>query len=131
MSDAASIVTTPLMLNDYERMAPSALKADIASDFRLEGDPETLIPEDVLVASMTTDGTESSAFHLLRAADGSLLLNHAGHCSCYGYEEQWTPEPTSLAELKRRVESGWFVTDDAANGRIKDFIRALPGYDEA
>lgn len=58
---------------------------------------------EVLIAyeSVGSWGCDSSSFFLLRErATGKLFENHGSHCSCYGFEDQWTPEETTLEYLK-------------------------------
>lgn len=37
--------------------------------------------------------------HVIFRKDGKLYEVNGGHCSCYGLEEQWTPEETTVAAL--------------------------------
>lgn len=34
--------------------------------------------------------------------DGKLYENVGGHCSCYGLQDQWEPEETSVSALAKR-----------------------------
>ncbi len=121
-----------LALDEYLGKDEATIKAEIVSDYEIkgDGDPATLIPADILVAWMTDGGYDSQAFHLLRDAEG-YLVNHSSHCSCFGYEEQWEPERTTLEALKRQAEKGEFIYDEGSNAMIVEFVRALPGYAEA
>lgn len=45
-------------------------------------------------------GCDSSSFFILVDLDsGQLFENHASHCSCYGFDGQFNPEPTALTYL--------------------------------
>lgn len=124
---------TFLALDEYSGKDEATIKAEIVSAYEIkgEGDPATLVPGDILVAWMTDGSYDSQAFHLLRDAEG-YLVNHSSHCSCHGYEEQWEPERTTLAALKRQAENGEFVYgDESSNAMIVELVRALPGYAEA
>lgn len=46
-------------------------------------------------------GCDSSSFFVFEK-DGQLFENNASHCSCYGFENQWEPEPTTQEALLRR-----------------------------
>lgn len=54
---------------------------------------------EVIVAFESDDGYSASNWFLLRKSR-KLFENHASHCSCYGFEGQWKPEPTTCAYLK-------------------------------
>lgn len=46
-------------------------------------------------------GCDSSGWFLLQNREtGELFEVHGSHCSCYGFEDQFTPEPTTLEYLK-------------------------------
>lgn len=58
---------------------------------------------DILIAyeSVGSWGCDSSSFFLLKdKVTGELFENHGSHCSCYGFEDQWEPEPTTVEYLK-------------------------------
>jgi hypothetical protein len=38
--------------------------------------------------------------------DGKLYEVNGGHCSCYGLEGQWDPEPTTLKDIAFRIKNG-------------------------
>ncbi len=45
-------------------------------------------------------GCDSSSFFLLKNKEtGKLFEVHGGHCSCYGFEGQFTPEETTMDYL--------------------------------
>lgn len=48
---------------------------------------------------------EGSAFVLFKQGR-KLYEVHGSHCSCYGLEDQWSPEETSVKELELRMEKG-------------------------
>lgn len=43
--------------------------------------------------------------------NGLLFEVNGSHCSCYGLENQWQPEPVLLLELENRLTKGSFGTD--------------------
>lgn len=62
---------------------------------------------DVLLASYSYENYSGDAFVLFRdTRDGQLYEVHGGHCSCYGLEDQWSPELCDLQSLKHRLEEG-------------------------
>lgn len=50
-------------------------------------------------------GCDSSAF-VLYAFAGKLYEVHGCHCSCYGLEDQWDPEETTIEALEHRLDKG-------------------------
>jgi len=61
----------------------------------------------VLLAIYTYEDYDGSAFVLFER-DGVLYEVNGGHCSCYGLEDQWDPEETSVEALRHRMENGYF-----------------------
>ena len=67
---------------------------------------------EILYACYDIDGYEGSAFVLFRK-DGKLLEVSAYHCSCMGLEQQWSPEPSNVLELRNRLSSdGYFAKEN-------------------
>lgn len=60
---------------------------------------------EVLLASYTYESYEGDAFVLFRK-DGNLYEVNGGHCSCYGLENQWKPEETTIEALEHRLQKG-------------------------
>ena len=76
---------------------------------------------DVLLASYGTDSYSGSAFVLFRNnKDGQLYECHGSHCSCYGLENQWEEDPTTIESLRKRVNEGTLGSDDYTNNIFKD-----------
>lgn len=48
---------------------------------------------------------DGSAFVLFEH-DGKLYEVNGSHSSCYGLEDQWEPEETSVEALRHRIEKG-------------------------
>ena len=59
----------------------------------------------VLLAWYGYGDYDGSAFVLFERG-GKLYEVNGSHCSCYGLEECWEPEETSVAELKHRIVEG-------------------------
>ena len=76
--------------------------------------PEALAIElascEILIAYELQEYYEAASWFLFRRA-GKLFEVEASHCSCYGFEGQWTPEEvTKEALLKRNLS--WFAGED-------------------
>ena len=77
----------------------------IFSEFELEqGEREAV--DEVLLAYYDTDAFDSRAFVLYKYK-GALYEVNASHCSCYGLEGQWEPEPTVVGALLHRLDKGY------------------------
>lgn len=87
--------------------------------------PELLSPFDILVACEDSSGWEGYSFFLLRHREtGQLFENHASHCSCYGFEDQWKPELTTCQYLASdHFSSG--CPDSNHETQIREFISQL------
>lgn len=86
---------------------------------------------EVLIAyeSVGSWGCDSSSFFLLRSADGKLWENHGSHCSCFGFEGQWSPEETTKETLQRRNywSLGGYDNDREGNeAALRQAVEALP-----
>lgn len=73
----------------------------------MEDDFEAPVPEgaEVLFAIYDEHSYEGDAFVLFRH-DGGLFEVNGSHCSCYGLEGQWDPEPTSVDALHLILDEG-------------------------
>lgn len=81
-----------------DKFTPYDKKTDSPAGKALEG-------AEVLLASYTVEDYEGHAFVLYRK-DGVLFEVNGSHCSCYGLEDQWAPETTTIEALRYRVEKG-------------------------
>lgn len=66
---------------------------------------DPLIPD---ASGLLVDYVESSGYEgdysTLFVKNGKLYENHCSHCSCYGCENQWSPEETTLAAIALRPD---------------------------
>ncbi len=62
---------------------------------------------------------DGSAFVLFER-NGKLYEVNAGHCSCYGLEDQWDPELTSVSALKYRINEGHLGRDTYTDDGVFD-----------
>lgn len=90
-----------IYLNDWSVDDPLAA---LCSDFEIT--PDDLAGKEILVASYTNEDYSGYAYVLLAGDDGKLYEVTGSHCSCYGLEDQWSPEETSTAALRYRLEHG-------------------------
>lgn len=51
--------------------------------------------------------------------DGKLYFQGGGHCSCMGFEGQWSPEETSVDALKHIAANGYGIEQKVADKTIK------------
>ena len=68
----------------------------------------------ILFAYYTYEDYNGRAFVLFER-DGKLYEVNGGHCSCYGLEEQWEPEETTIEDLKYRMTNGELGYDSYDN----------------
>ena len=61
--------------------------------------------------------------------DGKLYEVNGGHCSCYGLEDQWSPEDVMLEELEHRLVNGTFGEDSYADNYFKERLCEFLGVE--
>lgn len=91
--------------------------------------PEGIFPleHEVLFALYSTPSWEGYAFVLFKK-DGKLYEVHGSHCSCYGLEDQWTPEETSKTYLQHMITEGrlpWYDDGEFEPNAREDFIKVV------
>lgn len=88
-----------LFLADFASLDISAVREWMVKEFRVaSADVEKY---QVLVGCLDDGSWEASAMFVLRCREtGNYFEIHAEHCSCYGFENQFTPEPTTIKYLK-------------------------------
>ncbi len=94
-------------------------KEDVIQEFCVPQDQQDF---DVLICWYDVGNWEGSAFVLFEQ-DGKLYEVYGSHCSCYGLEDQWSPEETSLEALQHRMEKGtlgWYF-----NGRYAEKLKEV------
>ncbi len=62
---------------------------------------------------------DGSAFVLFERG-GELYEVNGSHCSCYGLEDQWDPELTSVEALKYRIREGGLGHDTYSDDGVFD-----------
>lgn len=87
-----------LLLDDLQGMTDEELVGCITRKFQIER--SELDGVDILIGSMEDGGYDGSAYFLVRNREtGALYEVTGGHCSCYGFEGQWSPAITSKEYL--------------------------------
>ena len=79
-------------------------KKDVIQEFRV---PEKEQDFKVLMAWYDYEDYDGSAFVLFER-NNQLYEVHGSHCSCYGLEECWDPELTSIEAIFHRMDHGFF-----------------------
>lgn len=87
----------PLLLGDFAGETVAEVRRHMVEVFEIT--KEDLEPYEILIAFEDDGGWEGWNFFLLRKGN-RLFENNGSHCSCYHYEGQFNPEPTTLAYLR-------------------------------
>lgn len=97
-----------LLLEDLKELSEAEVKAHLIREY--EANSDVLNDLDIVIGyeSVGSWGCDSSSFFLLKDKDGKLFEVHGSHCSCYGFEGQFTLEETSVDALKFRMKEGKF-----------------------
>lgn len=102
-----------VFLNDWECVK------DVFHDFKHErGNAK------ILFASYRYEDYSGSAF-VLFSEDGELYQVHGSHCSCFGLEDQWSPEKVNLEALEKSVEASSYTFN-----HCQTELRKFLGMDE-
>ena len=106
-------------INDWE----NSTKDGILNDFGFRGDRSEI---EILFASYVYEHYSGDAF-LIVEKDNKLYEVNASHCSCYGLEDQFGLEETSIEQLEFYLEKGGKFDYSYGKAFIKeqliDFIR--------
>ena len=82
-----------LFLNDAEGNDEQEIKDWIVKEFQIE--KELIHDIELLIADVDNGGYDGDAYFLFRQG-GKYYEVFGSHCSCYGFEDQWKPEETTL-----------------------------------
>ena len=85
---------------------------DVIDSFQI--DQNELNGAFILLAWYGYGDYDGSAFVLFER-NGKLYEVNGGHCSCYGLEDQWSPEETTADVLVHRIKNGNLGTDGYYN----------------
>lgn len=118
-----------LFLEDLAGLTEDEVKAHIKDSYAYNGD---LSKYKILIAyeSVGSWGCDSSSwFLLLDIYSGKLYETHGSHCSCYGFEDQFNPEETTLEYLKSDkfyLSTGGYDNDSDTNKvLVRKFLQAM------
>lgn len=116
-----------LFLEDLKDFTEKEIREHLVSEY--EATKEGIDRFDILIAyeSVGSWGCDSSSFFLFRDRETKELYeNHGSHCSCYGFEGQFSPEKTTIEYLKSDnfyFSTGGYDSSDVANTKaVKDYI---------
>lgn len=89
------------------------------------------LPDEVLLAVYDSGGYEGYADVIYRQADRYYWV-HGSHCSCYGLEDQWSPEEYSaellVAALRRGDHFYWSEDSAVLRDAVIDRVLARSPY---
>lgn len=111
----------------YAEMSEDDLRQELVDAWT--ADEKELNHFDILFASGDLGGYEESAWFLLRNRESGELFEVSGsHCSCYGFEGQFKPAPTThkylLSNLfyaysvDQEIFQTWFLEYAEARGEL-------------
>lgn len=87
-------------------------------------DRETVDQYEYLIVYTDYGSYEGTGWLLMRNKEtGELFDNNSGHCSCYGNEGQFEPEPTNLPYLKSLEFHVYSYGGEES--KIKDYIKNM------
>lgn len=94
-----------------------ASKEDVCREFAISGFDGHVVYAHYLYECY--DGSADVVF----INDGKVYYVHGGHCSCYGLEDQWSPEEMTFAQMEHIAEQGWGFWKD--NRWLIDGLRSV------
>jgi hypothetical protein len=122
-----------LLLEDLKDLNEVEVKNHLMNEY--EATKEQLEDLEILIGyeSVGSWGCDSSSFFLLKDKEGKMYEVHGSHCSCYGFEGQFTLEETTLEALKFRINEskygsvfytgGYDDNSDDNMNAVKDYIQ--------
>lgn len=106
-------------INDWK----NSTKDEILNEFEFKGDRSKI---EILFASYTSGSYDGEAF-LIVEKDNKIYEVNASHCSCYGLENQFELEETSIDQLVFYLEKGdkfnYHYEGDCIREQLEDFIK--------
>ena len=124
-----------LALADLKDLNEYQVKQHLVREYgAVSNDPEVskaLENFEVLVAyeSVGDYGCDSSSYFLLKSKQsGNLFVVTGGHCSCYGFENQFTPSETTVEALKHQANNGYFFSTGGYDSNADDNTKAVKDY---
>jgi hypothetical protein len=119
-----------LKLEDLAGMTVKEIRDHLVEEY--EATRDEVNKYEILVAyeSVGSWGCDSSSFFLLREKKtGKLYEVHGSHCSCMGFEGQFSPEKTTKTYLKSSKFNFWcggYDGNETENQRlVKEFMKKI------
>lgn len=78
----------------------------------------------IILATYEVDGYDGYAYVLFER-NGNLYEAHGSHCSCYGLEDQWSPDEVNIKELEHRLLEGTFGESSYSGNFKKELCEKL------
>jgi len=126
-----------LVLEDLKNKTEQEIKKHLSYHYGVEYELDKNVAEqleklDILIAyeSVGSWGCDSSSYFLFKdKVTNELFEVHGSHCSCYGFENQFDLEPTTLEAIKLReypFSTGGYDSDSQSNlDAAKEFINSM------
>lgn len=86
--------------------------------------PEDFPTEDEILFAAYGGGSYEGTATVFYRKDDKLYEVNGSHCSCYGLEDQWLPEETSVEAIKMREFDKYDYGDDEIKA-LKEFQDSL------
>jgi hypothetical protein len=120
-----------LLLEDLKDKNEAEVKLHLVNQYT--ADPNLLNDLEILIGyeSVGDWGCDSSSFFLLRDKDGNLFEVHGSHCSCFGFENQFNLEETTVEALKFRINESPYHSVFYTGGYDRDSnenIKSVTNY---
>jgi hypothetical protein len=120
-----------LLLEDLKDKNEAEVKLHLVNQYT--ADPNLLNDLEILIGyeSVGDWGCDSSSFFLLRDKDGNLFEVHGSHCSCFGFEDQFNLEETTVEALKFRTNESYHRSVFYTGGYDRDYnenIKSVTNY---
>lgn len=136
-------MSEPVFLHDWSSEGIAGMVKDFALHSRnpeADGFQQTQtlrqqLPHiEIVLASYTYEDYSGDAFVLFYDRDKQSYFEvHGSHCSCYGLEGQWEPEPCSYASLMHRLDSGelgkgWSQEQNVFADELREALKSQQGH---
>jgi hypothetical protein len=94
---------------------------DVKGRFDYNGDD--FPTDDQILFAAYGGGSYDGIAKVIFEKDGKVYEVNASHCSCYGLEDQWSPEETSWEAMKKYKLDSYDYGDDGVNA-YKELMEA-------
>lgn len=130
MKNEIKLYRKRLTLEDLTDETDEQIRAHWVSKWEIKQEEAEIYNPIASYESVGDYGCDSSAWFLIQDREtGALLEVHGSHCSCNGFEGQFTPEPTTLEYLKSDkfgLSCGGYDGNEAGNkAAVVAFLKTL------